>query len=168
MQPIQLFCVTDTLTYCCFCDIKVVPGLGGVCASVVAEAGESVTASVNLQQLWIRVCLQLPWGISAGSTTEQVVNNKRSSSFSKFKEHQVSSRIDDCVTSLGWIFPSSASPPGRFPCCYREYIWRRTGLHCRPDADTQNHTGKNVLTYYMYTPVHPDRTFKSETKSTWY
>lgn len=44
---------------------NVVPGFGGVCAPVVAEAGESVTARINLQQLWIRVCLQLPWGISA-------------------------------------------------------------------------------------------------------
>lgn len=44
---------------------NVVPGLSGVCASVVAEAGESVTACIHLQQLWIRICLQLPWGISA-------------------------------------------------------------------------------------------------------
>lgn len=39
-------CVTVTQS-----KVKVVPGLGRVCASVAAEALVSITASVNLQQL---------------------------------------------------------------------------------------------------------------------
>lgn len=54
------------------------PGLGGVCGSVAAEAGASVTVTVNLQQLGIRICFQLPGGISAGSPEEHVQNRPTS------------------------------------------------------------------------------------------